>query len=209
MYATDVAREVQENYIDKGLLKLVYWDLPLSSHGYPAIMGSEASHCAGDQGVYWEMHEKLFESWREMSDLDVEDEEAATAFVVELGDGIVADHATYTACVETNKYRPVVATLLRQALDMEVNVTPAFLIQTTDPAGNQHVEPMMGFLEYEEFSELLDQEISRSQGTPIPTRTPLPPTPVPDAEEGAEGEDAGSDAASDEASDDDSSGDEG
>lgn len=202
MYATDVAREVDEQYIQTGLVKFVHWDLPLSSHGYPAIIGAEASHCAGEQGAYWEMHYGLFDNWKELSELDTEDEAASVEAVLDLTSDLVDDPEAYALCIEEQKYRPVVATMLRQALDMEVNVTPAFLIQSSFE-GNDHVEPMLGFLPVEEFTALLDQEISRAQGTPIPTRTPAPtPDPAEAAdEEAADGEDAAGDESEDGASD--------
>jgi protein-disulfide isomerase len=194
MYATDVAREVDEKYIETGLVRFVHWDLPLSAHGYPAIITAEASHCAGEQGAYWEMHYGLFDNWKALSEVDSEDEEASIEAVLDLTGDLVDDPDALALCIEQQKYRPVVATMLRQALDMEVNVTPAFLIQSSF-AGNDHVESKLGFLPYDEFSALLDQELSRAKGTPIPTRTPAPtpaPTPDPADEEAAE-EEEGSD----------------
>ena len=43
----------------KGKIKLVFRDYPLPSHNL-APKAAEAAHCAGDQGKYWEMHDKLF-----------------------------------------------------------------------------------------------------------------------------------------------------
>jgi hypothetical protein len=43
----------------QGKVRLVYRDYPLPFHS-KAQKASEAALCAGDQGKYWEMHEKLF-----------------------------------------------------------------------------------------------------------------------------------------------------
>ncbi|MCB0215230.1 MAG: thioredoxin domain-containing protein [Caldilineae bacterium] len=192
MYATETAREVEKNYIDTGLVKFVYWDLPLGSHGYPAVVSAEASHCAGEQDAYWEMHDALFGEWKMLSELDPEDEAAAVEAVLPIGEPLVEDGQAFQACVETQKYRPVVATMLRQAMDMEINATPAFLFGTVSPSGEQHVEPVMGYVEYEEFAKMLDREISRAQGTPIPDPTEVP-TPDADAADdgGAAADDSG------------------
>ncbi len=174
MHATETAREVEEQYIDTGLVRIIHWDLPLSSHGYPAVVSAEAAHCAGDQDRYWEMHEALFGEWQMLSELDIEDEDAAVEAVLPIGETLVEDAETFRACVQEQKYRPVVATMLRQAMDMEIQATPAFLLGTVDPAGQEHVEPIMGYLEFDELKTYIDREISRAQGTPIPDPTPVP-----------------------------------
>lgn len=174
MYTDETAAQVQAAYIDTGLLRLVYWDLPLNNHGYPAVVGAEAAHCAGEQERYWEMHDALFGAWDDLSKLDIQDEAAAQAAVVALGAGIGLDEATLRECVETRKYRPVVAVMARQALqDMQLRSTPTFIIQ----AGG-HTELVEGFLPFEELKKVLDREIARAQGTPVADPT-LPPTTVP------------------------------
>src|SRR3989338_2201069 len=50
---------IKTNYIDTGKVKLVYMDFPLSFHPN-AQKAAEAAECAGDQGKYWQMHDKLF-----------------------------------------------------------------------------------------------------------------------------------------------------
>lgn len=174
MYTDETAAQVQANYIDTGLLRLVYWDLPLNNHGYPAVVGAEAAHCAGEQERYWDMHDALFEAWDELSKLDIQDEAAAQAAVVALGAGIGLDEAALRECVEARKYRPVVAVMARQATqDMQLRSTPTFIIQ----AGG-HTELVEGFLPFEDLKKVLDREIARAQGTPVADPT-LPPTTVP------------------------------
>lgn len=53
--------QIDSNYIETGKVKLVYRDFPLSFHAN-AQKSAEAAECAGEQGKYWEMHDKLFES---------------------------------------------------------------------------------------------------------------------------------------------------
>ncbi len=51
-------KQIVENYVETGKVKYILKDLPL--HGATAIKVAEAARCAGDQGKYWEMHDKLF-----------------------------------------------------------------------------------------------------------------------------------------------------
>jgi protein-disulfide isomerase len=56
----DTLPQIKEKYIDTGKVKFVYRDFPLSFH--PAAQASaEAAECAGDQGKYWQMHDKIYE----------------------------------------------------------------------------------------------------------------------------------------------------
>ena len=176
----DTAGKVDENYVKTGKARYVHWDFPLAGHGWGAIVSAEASHCAADQGKYWEMHKALFDAWEAQSKLDVKDEQAAVASVLGIASKIVADQEAFKACVNTQKYRPVVATMYRQATDMGLDATPAFVIQHKDPAdptGKDQIKVVLGALDYEEFAKTVDIEIFRAQGTPIADT----PTPTPDA----------------------------
>lgn len=51
--------QIKENYIDTGKVKLIYRDFPLSFHEH-AEKAAEAAECAGEQGKYYEMGDKLF-----------------------------------------------------------------------------------------------------------------------------------------------------
>lgn len=175
----EAAGKVDENYVKTGKARYVHWDFPLAGHGWGAIVSAEASHCAGDQGKFWEMHNALFAAWEQQSKLDVKDEPAAVASVLAIGAEVVADQEAFKACVSTQKYRPVVATMYRQATDMGLDATPAFVIQHKDPAnptGKDLIKVVLGALDYEEFAKTVDIEIFRAQGTPIADT----PTPTPD-----------------------------
>ena len=52
--------QIDAKYIQTGKAKLVYRDFPLGFHPQ-AQKAAEAAECAGEQGKFWEMHDKLFE----------------------------------------------------------------------------------------------------------------------------------------------------
>ena len=62
-------RQVLEKYPND--VKLVIKHFPLAMHGY-ARKAAIAAVAAGKQGKFWEMHEKLFASQKELSDAKVE-----------------------------------------------------------------------------------------------------------------------------------------
>jgi len=51
--------EIKSNYIDKGIVKLVFKNYPLPFHS-SAQKAAEGAECAKEQGKFWEMHDKLF-----------------------------------------------------------------------------------------------------------------------------------------------------
>ena len=57
---------IEQNYIDTGKVRLVYRDYPLPFHPQ-AQKSAEAAECAGDQGMYWEMHDKIFDNQNDLS----------------------------------------------------------------------------------------------------------------------------------------------
>lgn len=55
----DTFHKLKSQYVDTGKARYLIRDLPLSFHPY-AHTGAQAARCAGKQGKYWDMHEKLF-----------------------------------------------------------------------------------------------------------------------------------------------------
>src|SRR5258706_8861465 len=52
-------KQVVDEYVKTGLMKYVFRDFPLESIHPLALKAAEAAHCAGDQGKYWEMHDRF------------------------------------------------------------------------------------------------------------------------------------------------------
>jgi|SRR5436309_4597280 len=50
---------LKRDYIDTGKVRYVFRDYPLDQIHPQARKAAEAAHCAGDQGKYWEMHDRL------------------------------------------------------------------------------------------------------------------------------------------------------
>ena len=54
--------QIDADYINTGKLRYVFIDYPIDQLHPDAFKAHEAANCAGEQGKYWEMHGKLFES---------------------------------------------------------------------------------------------------------------------------------------------------
>lgn len=60
--AKDVMPEIEQTYVASGVVALVFKHLPLESIHPASVAAAEAAECAGAQGRFWQMHDRLFES---------------------------------------------------------------------------------------------------------------------------------------------------
>ena len=51
--------KIQARYVDTGKVRFLYKDYPRADQG-PGVTAALAARCAGDQGTYWPMHDRLF-----------------------------------------------------------------------------------------------------------------------------------------------------
>jgi protein-disulfide isomerase len=86
-HALEVLPKLREAYIDTG--QLIYVLHPwYSEAGSPAEQAAIAADCAGQQGSYWEMHDRLFEDqqeWLTAADPALQMEDYASALNLDVG----------------------------------------------------------------------------------------------------------------------------
>jgi protein-disulfide isomerase/plastocyanin len=58
-YVMETYPQIVKDYIETGKVRYVFRDFPLDFHT-KAQKAAEAAECAGEQGMYWEMHDYLF-----------------------------------------------------------------------------------------------------------------------------------------------------
>ncbi len=123
-----------------GKIRLVYRDYPLPGHSL-APKAAEAAHCAGDQGKYWEMHDRLFAA---QGKLEVE---SLKGYDKEVG----LDTARFDKCLDSGEKAAEVAFHKKAGEDAGVNGTPAFFINGRLISGAQPAEA---------FKQIIDAELA-------------------------------------------------
>lgn len=126
----------------KGKLSLVYKDLPLREIHPLAQKAAEAARCAGDQGKFWEYHDKLFAPPRISADL-----------IPKIADELELDKVAFSGCLDSGKHKAAVDADLALALAVGARSTPLFYVNGIQLKGAQPVAA---------FSEVIDAELSRS-----------------------------------------------
>ena len=125
-------------------------DLPLRMHKL-AFKAAEATHCAEDQGKYWEMHDQLFKNQRAL--------EPWTRHA----EALSLDVAAFEACMNGDKHAEAVRKDMAQAAKAGATGTPSFVIATTDPKDPSKVTGvsfLRGAVAFANFKAQLDTALS-------------------------------------------------
>lgn len=139
-FALETLPQIKAQYIDTGKAKLVFRDFPLSFHTN-AQKAAEAAECAGDQGKYYEMHDKLFESGVAGG------VSSFKQYAAELG----LDVTKFSQCLDSGKTAAETSKDLNDGQNFGVTGTPAFFI-------NDKV--IVGAQPFAVFEQIIEQELN-------------------------------------------------
>ena len=133
-------KQVRDKYGDK--VRIVWKDFPLTQIHPEAFKAAEAAHCAGDQGKFWEYHDRLFANQQALQP------ESLKSYAASLG----LDTAAFNSCLDSSKHGPRVSEGVAQGTRLGVNSTPMLYINGRMISGAQPLET---------FSAIIDEELSR------------------------------------------------
>jgi protein-disulfide isomerase len=141
---------IKDNFIDTGLVKMVYRDFPLQSIHPNAIPAAVASECADDQGAYWEYHDMLFENVSVWGPMEIPSAvEQFKSYATDLG----LDVGTFSECLDTGKYVTEVTGDYTDGVAYGVTGTPAFFLGSEQTGYFQ----LSGARPYPEFQFAIEQ----------------------------------------------------
>lgn len=115
------------DYVDQGKVRHVFIHYPIDQLHPDAFRSHEAASCAAEQGKFWELHTKLFESPVKTADQ-----------IVALAQSAGLDTTALRACMDSGKYASPVRESVKRMQQLGVDSTPMFLIGATPKDG----EPM-------------------------------------------------------------------
>jgi protein-disulfide isomerase len=134
-------------------------DLPLESIHKFAFKAAEAARCAGEQGKFWEMHDRLFANQTAL--------EPAKPHAEAIG----LDVPKFEGCLSAGKYAEAVRKDAAEGAKAGVNGTPAFFLAYTDPASSKvkTVARLTGAQPFTAFKAQIDKLLAE-QPKPEPTK---------------------------------------
>jgi len=122
-------------------------DFPLESMHKFAFKAAEAARCAGEQGKFWEMHDRLFANQTSL--------EPAKPHAEAIG----LDVAKFEGCLSAGKYAEAVRKDAAEGAKAGVTGTPLFFLAYTDPTSSKvkTVVRLSGAQPYATFKAQIDQ----------------------------------------------------
>jgi protein-disulfide isomerase len=123
-----------------GKVRVVHKDLPLEEIHPLARQAAEAARCAGEQGKFWEYHDKLYSNSPKLS---VEELKGAAK-------DIGLNVPSFEQCFASGKYRAGVQKDIDDGAQLGLTGTPAFFINGRE---------MSGALPLDTFAAIIDEEL--------------------------------------------------
>jgi protein-disulfide isomerase len=115
---------------------------PLSFHERAEKAG-EAAACAGDQGKFWEMHDRLWANTGKLAVPDLKEHAAALGL----------DTAAFDKCLDSGAHAGLVERDEEMGKSYGVSGTPAFFVNG---------RPLVGAQPFEAFQQVIDDELQRA-----------------------------------------------
>jgi protein-disulfide isomerase len=149
-YARDVYPLIEQNYIATAKIGYVVRALPLEGAHPLALGAAQAAECAGKQGQYWKMHDRLFDRRLDAGSIN---ENART-----LG----LDIPLFSSCLDGTTLRKIRADQA-EARRLDINGTPTFLIGIKTTNGQIELrQRISGLTSYDVFRSVLDTTLTGS-----------------------------------------------
>jgi len=117
-YQADVFPGLRKRYIETGKVRYFVSNLPLQALHANALLAAEAALCAGEQGGFWKLHEKLLEHEAKL-DRDS---------LLEYAQGVGLDAPRFWQCLESHRFADRVKQELDQVKQIGLSGTPSFIV---------------------------------------------------------------------------------
>lgn len=151
-YFRDTLPQLEKEYIQTGKLRYVLREFPLESIHPQAFKAAEAALCAGEQGKYWEMHDRLFSNQQALAPGDL----VAHAQAVGL------DPAVFQQCLDSGRTAAKVRKDFAEGREAGIGGTPTFFLGTIDDTGSSMkvIAVITGARPFSSFKAAIDSALS-------------------------------------------------
>ena len=151
-HARETFPRLREQYIDKGQIRYAVIDQPLQNMHPDAAKAAEASHCAEDQGKFWEIHEEMMAKQDDLKDL------SSYAKTLALNVGQFED------CLNKGKYGDAVKKDMQLADTLGINGVPGFILGTVaknNPRKVTAISMINGAVPFGDFQREIEAALKR------------------------------------------------
>lgn len=151
-HARDTLPQIEREYVASGKIRYVFRNFPIESIHPQAFKAHEAANCAGDQGKYWEMHDRLFAFQQALGASEL------PAHAEALG----LNRAGFEECLASGRHAEKIRSDLKDGMKLGIRGTPTFLVGATDSDRDtvKIVNALRGAQSYAAFKQLLDSVLT-------------------------------------------------
>ena len=143
-------------YIDTGKVRFVYRDFPRAPGG-PALHSALAARCANDQGAYWPMHDRLFNSGGEFEISQLRE------YARELN----LNTTEFSTCMDNQRHTQDIFKDRMEGGTLGIRGTPGFVLFLTEMSEDNEIMLIPGAFPFDVFQEEIDKLLAlASQTTP-------------------------------------------
>jgi protein-disulfide isomerase len=146
-YTKEILPQLDTEYVQTGKVKYVFRDFPLEFHKN-AFKAAEAAQCAGAQGKFWEMHDRLFSSQTALAPEDL----------VGHAKAIGLQETEFQQCLDSGRFAAQIKKDIAEGGTVGVSGTPTFLVGLVQPGDGRVkvVKKLVGAKPYAEFKAAVD-----------------------------------------------------
>jgi len=137
-------KEIEKEYIDKGLVLFVFRDFPIIYHPF-AREAAKAANCAGKEGKYWEMHEILITG------------EINPVAIKEYAKSLGLEEEKFNACMDDEETNAEIEKDMRDAREYGITGTPFFIIGQNKGEKIFEGERITGAQPFETFKSVIEK----------------------------------------------------
>lgn len=137
---------LQAKYVETGKVRFLYRDYPRANKGL-GLDAAVAARCAGDQGRYWSMHDRLFSAGGRLDAASLQ----GHAKVLGL------DQPAFSKCLQEARHAKSIFQDRDQGVSLGFRGTPGFVLLRTEADPKEPAMVIPGAFPYEVFEEQIDR----------------------------------------------------
>jgi len=146
--------QIERDYVKTGKVKYVFRDFPIESIHKDAFKAGEAANCAGEQGKYWEMHDRLFSNQQALGQKDL------SLHAQTLG----LDMPGFQQCLTSGRQASEIRKDVAEGSKVGVRGTPTFFLGLTQPDSKIKVLRIIrGAQPYTVFKDAIENLLQRDK----------------------------------------------
>jgi protein-disulfide isomerase len=144
---------LQAKYVEPGLVRFVYRDFPRGFQG-AGLQAAVAARCAGEQGRYWPMHDRLFSGERALAPAEFDRYANAVGLSLQ----------PFSSCVREGRHVNAILRDRDEGVAMGFRGTPGFVIVRTDAPPDEPAVTIPGAFPFEVFDEHIQRLLTAAKG---------------------------------------------